>query len=84
MKKYIYADNAATTKLDYDAFEAMKPYMFEDYGNVSQPYSFVRILQFVDLIKNIVCDRIKLNIISYLFLRNEFLYKNFNISIYLY
>lgn len=42
MKKYIYADNAATTKLNYDAFEAMKPYMFEDYGNVSQPYSFVR------------------------------------------
>ena len=39
----IYADNAATTKLDIDAFEAMKPYLLSDYGNVSQPYSFSRI-----------------------------------------
>lgn len=38
----IYADNAATTKLDSDAFEAMKPFLLENYGNVSQPYSFVR------------------------------------------
>jgi cysteine desulfurase len=40
MKQYIYADNAATTKLDIDAFEAMKPYLLEDYGNASQPYFF--------------------------------------------
>lgn len=38
----IYADNAATTKLDIDAFEAMKPFLLEDYGNASQPYSFAR------------------------------------------
>lgn len=36
----IYADNAATTKLDIDAFEAMKPFLLEAYGNASQPYSF--------------------------------------------
>lgn len=36
----IYADNAATTKLDIDAFEAMKPFLLEEYGNASQPYSF--------------------------------------------
>lgn len=36
----IYADNAATTKLDIEAFEAMKPYLIEEYGNPSQPYSF--------------------------------------------
>ena len=42
MKRMIYADNAATTKLDMDAFEAMKPYFFDEYGNVSQPYSFAR------------------------------------------
>lgn len=42
MKKYIYADNAATTKLDIDAFDAMKPYLLEEYGNPSQPYSFSR------------------------------------------
>lgn len=38
----IYADNAATTKLDIDAFEAMKPFLLENYGNASQPYSFSR------------------------------------------
>ena len=36
----IYADNAATTKLDTDAFEAMKPYFLEDYANPSGAYSF--------------------------------------------
>lgn len=38
----IYADNAATTKLDIDAFEAMTPYLLSEYGNASQPYSFSR------------------------------------------
>ncbi len=38
----IYADNAATTKLDAEAFEAMKPYFLNDYSNPSQPYSFSR------------------------------------------
>lgn len=42
MKPYIYADNAATTKLDIDAFEAMKQWLLEDYGNPSQPYAFSR------------------------------------------
>ena len=42
MGKMIYADNAATTKLDKDAFEAMVPWMTEEYGNASQPYSFSR------------------------------------------
>lgn len=38
----IYADNAATTKLDIDAFEAMKPFMLDEYGNASQPYFFAK------------------------------------------
>lgn len=38
----IYVDNAATTKLDSNAFEKMKPFLLEDYGNASQPYSFSR------------------------------------------
>ena len=42
MKRMVYADNAATTQLDIDAFEAMKPFLLTDYGNASQPYSFAR------------------------------------------
>ena len=41
-RKMIYADNAATTKLDIEAFNAMKPWLLEDYSNASQPYSFSR------------------------------------------
>ena len=41
-KKTIYADNAATTKLDTAAFEAMVPWLTDDYGNASQPYSLAR------------------------------------------
>ncbi len=38
----IYADHAATTKLDSFAFEAMKPFLLNEYGNASQLYSFSR------------------------------------------
>ena len=38
----IYADNAATTRLDTDAFEAMPPCLREEYANAPQPYSFSR------------------------------------------
>ena len=38
----IYADNAATTSLDREAWEAMKPYLLDQYANASQPYSFAR------------------------------------------
>ena len=42
MSRLIYADNAATTQLDAAAFEAMKPFFLNEYGNVSQLYSFAR------------------------------------------
>lgn len=42
MKQCIYADNAATTKLDMTAFDAMIPWLVEEYGNASQPYSFAQ------------------------------------------
>lgn len=42
MKQLIYADNAATTKLNTEAFKAMTPWLTEEYGNASQPYSFSR------------------------------------------
>ena len=35
----IYADNAATTQLDPDAFAAMRCFLLEKYGNASQAYS---------------------------------------------
>lgn len=42
MGTHIYADNAATTKMDKAAFEAMAPWLLEEYGNASQPYAFAR------------------------------------------
>nr|WP_051639584.1 cysteine desulfurase family protein [Succinivibrio dextrinosolvens] len=42
MKKIIYADHAATTKLDMEAFDEMKGFLIDSYGNPSQPYSFSR------------------------------------------
>ena len=42
MKNIIFADNAATTQLDPEAFEAMIPWLRDEYGNASQPYSFSR------------------------------------------
>jgi len=38
----IYADSAATTQLDPEAFDAMIPWLRDEYGNASQPYSFSR------------------------------------------
>lgn len=42
MSQHIYADNAATTKLEITAYEAMIPWLLDEYGNASQPYAFSR------------------------------------------
>ncbi len=41
-RKHIYADNAATAPLSPTAYEAMLPYLVNEYGNASQPYAFAR------------------------------------------
>lgn len=57
MSNYIYADNAATTQLDITAFEAMRPYLLELYGNPSQPYSFSRTARnAIQESRNIIAD----------------------------
>lgn len=38
----IYADNAATTRLSDTAFDAMKPFLLEEYGNASTLYKLGR------------------------------------------
>ena len=42
MSRLIYADNAATTQMDIAAFEAMQPFLTNEYGNASQLYAFAR------------------------------------------
>ena len=42
MERLVYADNAATTKMDRAAWEAMEPWFLDEYGNASQPYAFSR------------------------------------------
>ena len=42
MKQIIYADNAATTRLNNKAYSEMLAWLAEDYGNASQPYAFAR------------------------------------------
>lgn len=38
----IYLDNAATTKISKEAYDAMTPYLLEEYGNPSGVYSLSR------------------------------------------
>ncbi|WP_283123827.1 cysteine desulfurase NifS [Angelakisella massiliensis] len=42
MKRFVYADNAATTQVSPRVLEAMKPWLLEQYGNPSSIYSIGR------------------------------------------
>lgn len=41
-KRFIYADNAATTKVSEPVLKAMMPYFTEQYGNASSIYELGR------------------------------------------
>ena len=40
MERFVYADNAATTRLLPEVLDSMMPYLTEQYGNPSSLYSF--------------------------------------------
>ncbi len=42
MKRFVYADNAATTKISEPVLQAMLPYLREEYGNASSIYALGR------------------------------------------
>ncbi len=42
MTNIIYADNASTTPLDPEAYNAMQPFLHEEFGNAANSYSFSR------------------------------------------
>lgn len=55
----IYLDNAATTKMSEEVFEAMKPYFCEQYANPSAIYSFAgKSMKAVDEARKNVADLI--------------------------
>ena len=41
-KRFVYADNAATTRISDAAFNAMLPYLKEKFGNASSVYGLGR------------------------------------------
>lgn len=55
--RLIYLDNAATTRVYPEVFEAMKPYYTEDYGNPSSIYGFAaRSKKAVDIARKTIAD----------------------------
>ena len=43
MKRLIYVDNAATSRLSHEVFESMVPFLEQNFGNPSSLYSFSKI-----------------------------------------
>lgn len=61
-KRMIYLDNAATTRVKPEVFEAMQPYFTEQYGNPSSAYEFSgRIAKQVEASRKAIADFIGAN-----------------------
>ncbi len=57
MNKFVYADNAATTRITEEVLQAMMPYLTENYGNASSLYSLgVKSAQAIDKARNQVAS----------------------------
>ena len=39
MQRFVYADNSATTKISKTVLDSMMPYLTDEFGNASSPYS---------------------------------------------
>ncbi len=59
MDKYIYMDNAATTKMKEEVLDEMMPYLKDNYGNPSSTYSLgVRSKTAIDKAREVVAEKI--------------------------
>ncbi len=57
MTKIIYVDNNATTKVAPEVFEAMKPFLTDEYGNPSSMHTFGgKIYKNIDAAREAVAD----------------------------
>ncbi|MFA6280973.1 MAG: cysteine desulfurase NifS [Candidatus Omnitrophota bacterium] len=62
MTKVIYLDNNATTAVALEVFEAMKPFLTEEYGNPSSMHTFGgKIRKNIDASRQAVCDLLGAN-----------------------
>ena len=59
LNKFVYADNAATTRITEEVLQAMMPYLTENYGNASSLYSLgVKSALAIDKARNQVASAI--------------------------
>ncbi|MCM8797919.1 MAG: cysteine desulfurase NifS [Candidatus Omnitrophica bacterium] len=57
MKKVIYVDNNATTKVAPEVFEAMKPFLTDEYGNPSSMHTFGgKVAKYIEQAREAIAD----------------------------
>ena len=68
MNSKIYLDNNATTQIDNDVFNAMLPYLKENYANPSSIYSFGReIRDEINLARNYIAQLLNVDFKNIIF-----------------